>query len=132
MQLEIVTPDRKVVVDETADVVVPAREGEMEVLPGHAPVLALLGTGILSFAHKGKTTRLMVSGGFVDVDGDRVTLMCEAAALADEVSRETESKVLYEAEQKLKALGAVGSEDETFLVHKAEVERSAAKLTLLR
>jgi F0F1-type ATP synthase epsilon subunit len=74
----------------------------------------------------------MVSGGFVEVDRDGVTVMCEAAALADEVSREVENKTLYEAEQKLKALGPVGSEDEKFLVHKAEVERSAAKLTLLR
>lgn len=132
MQLEIVTPDRKVVVEESSDVVVPAREGELEVLPGHAPVLALLGTGILSFVVKGKATRLMVSGGFVEVDGDRVTLMCEAAALEGEVSRESENKALYEAEQKLKALGAVASEDESFLRHKAEVERSAAKLTLVR
>jgi F-type H+-transporting ATPase subunit epsilon len=132
MHLDIVTPDRKVVVGESTDVVVPALEGEMEVLPGHAPVLSLLGTGILSFVHAGKTTRLMVSGGFVEVDGDNVTLMCEAAALASDVVAASENKALYEAEQKLKALGPVSATDEKFLLHKAEVERAAAKLTLVK
>jgi F0F1-type ATP synthase epsilon subunit len=94
--------------------------------------LALLGTGILSFKAHNKEVRLMVSGGFVEVDRDGVTLMCEAAALADEVVKEAENKALYDAEQALKALGAVGSDDASFLVRKAEVERAAAKLTLIR
>ncbi len=132
MQLDIVTPDRKVVVGETSDVIVPAKEGEMEVLPGHAPVLALLGTGVLSFVHQGKTTRLMVSGGFFEVDNDRVTLMCEAAALVEDITRDTESATLKAAEQKLLALGAVASDDDAFLRHQAEVERATAKLTLVR
>ena len=42
MQLEIVTPDRKVIIGETSDVVIPALQGELEALPGHAPYLALL------------------------------------------------------------------------------------------
>jgi F-type H+-transporting ATPase subunit epsilon len=132
MQLEIVTPDRRVVVGETADVVIPGVEGEFEVLPGHAPFLTVLGTGILSFTHKGKETRLMVSGGFVEVDGDVVTLMAESAALAEEVVREEANKALYDAEQKLKQLGAVSTEDEDFQVLRAEVDRAAAKLTLIK
>lgn len=132
MQLEIVTPDRRVVVGETADVVIPGLEGEFEVLPGHAPFLAMLGTGILSFKLRGQDVRLMVSGGFVEVDADVVTLMAESAALAEEVVREDANKALYDAEQKLKQLGAVSTEDESFLQLKAEVDRSAAKLTLLK
>ena len=132
MQLEIVTPDRKVIIGETSDVVIPALQGELEALPGHAPYLALLGTGILSFVHQGKQTRLMVSGGYVEIDRDRVTLMAEQAALADEVTREDANKSLYDAEQKLKQLGPVSLEDESFKELRADVERSAAKLTLLR
>jgi len=132
MQLDIVTPDRKVVVGETSDVVVPGLEGEFEVLPGHAPFLSLLGTGILSFKQGGRDVRLMVSGGYVEVDSDHVIVLCESAALAEEVSREEANKQLYEAEQKLKSLGPVASEDETFQGLRAEVDRAAAKLTLIK
>lgn len=132
MQLEIVTPDRRVVVEQTTDVIIPAKEGELEVLSGHAPVLAVLGTGVLSFVHQGKSTRLMVSGGFFEVDNERVTLMCEAAALQSDVHKDSENNALREAEQKLLALGPVATDDATFLVRKAEVERAAAKLTLVK
>ena len=134
MHLEIVTPDRRVTVGETEDVVVPGVEGEFEVLPGHAAFLSALGTGILSFKAKDAHApmRLMVSGGFVEVDRDRVTIMCESAALSEEVKREDASKALYDAEQKLKHLGAVSVEDEGFQVLRAEVDRAAAKLTLIK
>ena len=132
MQLDIVTPDRRVVVGETTDVIIPGLEGEFEVLPGHAPLLTILGTGILSFKHQGKETRLVVSGGFVEIDGDRIVLMAESASLVAEVVREEANKQLYDAEQKHKTLGAVSVEDENFQVLRAEVDRAAAKLTLIR
>ena len=132
MQLDIVTPDRRVVVGETSDVIIPGIEGEFEVLPGHAALLTVLGTGILSFKQGGKETRLVVSGGFVEIDGDRIVLMAESASLATEVVREDANKQLYDAEQKLKELGAVSVENEDFQVLRAEVDRAAAKLTLIR
>ena len=132
MQLDIVTPDRRVVIGETSDIIIPGAEGEFQVLPGHAPLLTILGTGILSFKQQGKETRLVVSGGFVEVDGDRVVLMAESASLTTEVVREDANKHLHEAEQKLKLLGAVSVEDEGFQTLRAEVDRAAAKLTLIR
>lgn len=132
MQLDIVTPDRRVVVGKADDVVVPAKEGEIDVLPGHAPFLGMLGTGVLRFIAEGKTHRLMVSGGFVEVDGDRVVLMCESASLADEVKLDTEKKSLADLEKQLASLGAAASDDESYLTLKAEVDRSAARLTLIK
>jgi F-type H+-transporting ATPase subunit epsilon len=132
MQLDIVTPDRRVVVGKADDVVVPAKEGEIDVLPSHATFLGMLGTGVLRFIAEGKTHRLMVSGGFVEVDGDRVVLMCESASLADEVKLDTEKKSLADLEKQLASLGAAASDDESYLQLKAEVDRSAARLTLIK
>ena len=132
MQLDIVTPDRRVHLGEASDIIVPGAEGLFEVLPGHSPLLSALGTGILEFVKDHKPVRLMVSGGFVEVDRDRVTLMCESAALAEEVVREDANKALYDAEQKLKQIGAVSTEDEGFQILRAEVDRAAAKLTLIK
>ena len=132
MQLDIVTPDRRVVVGNADDVVIPAKEGEIDVLPGHAPFLGMLGTGVLRFVAEGKTHRLMVSGGFVEVDNNRVVLMCESASLAAEVSVEAEKKSLVDLEKQLTSLGAAASDDDRYLRLKAEVDRSAARLTLIK
>ena len=132
MQLDIVTPDRRVVVGNADDVVIPAKEGEIDVLPGHAPFLGMLGTGVLRFVAEGKTHRLMVSGGFVEVDNNHVVLMCESASLAAEVSVESEKKSLLDLEKQLASLGAAASDDESYLKLKAEVDRSAARLTLIK
>ena len=132
MQLDIVTPDRRVVVGKADDVVIPAKEGEIDVLPGHAPFLGMLGTGVLRFVAEGKTHRLMVSGGFIEVENDRVVLMCESASLAAEVSVESEKKSLQDLEKQLASLGASASDDESYLRLKAEVDRSAARLTLIK
>ncbi len=132
MQLDIVTPDRRVVVGKADDVVIPAREGEIDILPGHAPYLGMLGTGVLRFIAEGKEMRLMVSGGFVEVDNDRIVLMCESAALQGEIVADEERKSLHELEKQLAGLGATADDDESYKALKAEVDRSAAKLTLLK
>lgn len=132
MQLDIVTPDRRVVVAKADDVVIPAKEGEIDILPGHAPYLGILGTGVLRFVAEGKSVELMVSGGFIEVDGDRVVLMCESAALRTEVVKETEMKSLHELERQLAGLGVTAEDDANYIKLKAEVDRSAAKLTLLK
>ncbi len=132
MNLDIVTPDRRVIVGETTDVVIPGVEGEFEVLPDHEAFLSALGTGILSFRRNNELVKLMVSGGFVEVDANNITVMCESASLAGEVVREHANKALYDAEQKLKQLGAVSTEDETFQLLRAEVDRAAAELTLIK
>lgn len=132
MQLDIVTPDRKVIVSQADDVVIPAKAGEMDVLPGHAPFLGQLGTGVLRFVAGGKTHRLMVSGGFVEVGEDRVVLMCESAALKDDVEADREKKTLADLEGQLAKLGATSHDDENYIRLRAEVDRSAARLTLLK
>ena len=132
MQLDIVTPDRRVVIGDTTDVIIPAIEGELEVLPGHAPFISVLGTGVLTFTQGGKPVRLMVSGGFVEVADDRVTLMADKAALTEEVEHELERKQLTSAEEQLQKLGAVATHDETYLRLQAEVDRAVAKISLIR
>lgn len=141
MILDIVTPNRRLhslandevrLPSETSRVILPGVEGEFEVLPGHAPFLTMLGTGLLTFEHKGKDVQLMVSGGFCDVDRERVTVMCESAALAEEVELADAQKSLDEAERKLFEIGAVSTEAEDFQKIRTEAERAAAKLRLLR
>jgi len=73
----------------------------------------------------------MVSGGFAEVDRERVTIMAQAASLAEEVGADEQTS-LAEIEKKLLALGAASSDDEEFSKLKAEAERSTAKIQLLK
>ena len=97
-----------------------------------SPILAANAEFASRFVVEGKTHRLMVSGGFVEVDNDHVILMCENAALADEVSVEAEKKSLQGFEKQLASLGAAATDDASYLTLKAEVDRSTARLTLIK
>src|SRR4051812_5193115 len=88
IKLEIVTPEKKVF-DETVDSVnVPTATGEVGILPNHAPLISSLKSGILSFSGKGASERMVVSGGFVEVSANKVSVLTDIAEKADEIDVE--------------------------------------------
>jgi F-type H+-transporting ATPase subunit epsilon len=81
----VVTPERAIL-DEAAEfVVVPAHDGEIGILPGHARLLAKLGVGVLRVTSGGNTREMFVEGGFVQVADDRVTVLTDFATAVDTV-----------------------------------------------
>ena len=77
MHVTVVSPEQAVF-DGTADAVVaPAYDGQVGILPRHAPFLTLLGTGALNVRQGGTTTRFQVSGGFLQVVGDAVRIVAD-------------------------------------------------------
>lgn len=141
MLLDIVTPERRMrsvantdvrLPTESDDVILPGISGEFEVLPGHAPYITELGTGILSFQANGKQVRLVVSGGYAEVDRERVTVLCDEAALAEEVEASVEERNLADLERRLHELTGVDTSDPAFVQLKVEAERAAAKLRLVK
>ena len=89
LQVRLVTPER-MLVDTTADAVeLPARNGYLEVLYGHAPLLAELGAGDVTLhgAGDGAGDRYNVAWGFVEVLPNRVTILAESARKPEEIDR---------------------------------------------
>ena len=85
LELEIVTP-RGIVLDTDVDeVVAPSVNGEFGVLPGHLPLLAALGTGLVHYTKSGKTTDVAVGRGFVEVLKDRALVLTDRYATKDDV-----------------------------------------------
>jgi F-type H+-transporting ATPase subunit epsilon len=82
---ELVSPERMLFSGSVDSVVVPASEGEMTVLAGHAPTMSTLKPGVVTVAEgKGVTKRLFVRGGFVDINDAGLTILAEhAVALED-------------------------------------------------
>lgn len=77
MHVTVVSPERAVF-DGVADAVVaPAYDGQVGVLPHHAPFLTLLGTGVLQVRQGGASSRFQVSGGFLQVVGDAVRIVAD-------------------------------------------------------
>src|SRR5256714_14281331 len=85
LQLEVVTPERRVLSESVNAVTVPGRGGEMGILPGPAPMISELQTGVLSYNEDGTTFQLHVSGGFVEVNDDRVAVLAEIAEKPEEI-----------------------------------------------
>ncbi|MAF26590.1 MAG: ATP synthase F1 subunit epsilon [Gemmatimonadota bacterium] len=85
LRCSIVTPERAFF-DEVVDgVVVPAHDGEVGILPGHASFLARIGIGELRVARGSEVSRWFVEGGFVEVRQNRVTVLTDSASEVDAV-----------------------------------------------
>jgi F-type H+-transporting ATPase subunit epsilon len=97
--LEIVSPDKLLLSRPVEMVVLPAAEGEMGVLPGHAPMIVLLRGGTISLYENGSVTdRLYVAGGFAEVTTERCTVLATEVLPVGEVSRAVGERRLADAE----------------------------------
>jgi len=82
LELEVATPERLVVRERVADVQLPGQDGYLGILPGHAPLLGLLGTGVLSYPVNGNRRYLAIQGGFREVQQDHVRVLANVAERA--------------------------------------------------
>lgn len=78
-QLEVTTPERLFVDEQVSEAELPAKEGYMGILPGHAPLVSILGTGILTYKSSGGAKKLKIDGGFVEVFEDHVSVLADHA-----------------------------------------------------
>ena len=103
LQLEIVTPERLAYSDTVDSVQLPGSEGELGILPHHAPLLATLGAGELRIRKGGSEETFAVFGGFVQVRPDRVIVMAETADMASEIDLERAREARRDAERALES-----------------------------
>src|SRR5512147_1152885 len=101
--LEIVTPERLVLSEVADEVILPGSEGYLGVLPGHAPLLTALGSGEITYRTGEVTRHLAVSGGFVEVLRDRVSILAENCERPDEIDANRAAEDKKKAERDLAA-----------------------------
>src|SRR5262245_41115189 len=100
--LSIVTPEKVAWEGEVDSLVVPAYEGQLGILPGHAPLLAQLSPGALQIRSGEELRLLAVSGGFVEVFGGRASVFAETAELAEEIDAERARQAAEKAHEALR------------------------------
>jgi F-type H+-transporting ATPase subunit epsilon len=124
LELEIATPERLLVHEKVDDVQIPAKNGFIGVLPGHAPLLSELATGFLHYAAGGRRWYLAVHGGFVEIHQDHVRVLADAAEKAEEIDVARARTDLEKAQQQL-VNASLGVDPAVAL---AAVERAQARL----
>ena len=103
IQLEIVTPERRVVQDTVAEVQIPGKKGYLGLLPGHAPLITELSVGEISYRVNGFTHNLAVAWGFAEVLPTKVTILAETAERAEEIDVERARRAKEAAEKMLQS-----------------------------
>jgi F-type H+-transporting ATPase subunit epsilon len=102
LTLEIVTPEARVYSDTIDTVVIPTVEGEVGILPGHIPLLTQVAYGELRVTKGNVTQWLAVSGGFAEVEGDRVSVLAEHAITEEKIDENAVEAAMQRAEQELR------------------------------
>jgi F-type H+-transporting ATPase subunit epsilon len=106
LKIEIATPDRLVLAADVDEVVLPSVCGSMGVLPGHAPLLAALDVGEISYRVADRRKYVAVSGGFAEVLRDGVQILAETAEPAEEIDVERARRAKDRAEERLRTAGS--------------------------
>ncbi len=127
IQLEVVTPERRLLAEPVDMVTVPGLGGELGILPGHTPLISELQTGVLSYIQDGKTFQLHVSGGFVEVRDDHVSVLAEVAERPEEIDA---ARARLSRERLEKELNGWNGTEEDFELAKARLDRSMVRLQL--
>jgi len=112
LHLEVVTPEHKVYEDDVDMVIAPGSEGYLGILPHHAPLLTALGEGEFRVKKGGVEEVLAVFGGFMDVRGDHVVVLTEAAEPVEEIDAERARAARERAQETLTQAATLSAADE--------------------
>jgi len=123
--LSIVTPEKLLVSEEVDQVNVPGSEGDLGILYDHAPILTNLRSGQLSYEKEGETIALVVSGGYLEVTDNRVTILAETGEFLHEIDHERAERAQAQAEE---LLGKTDLSEEEFIEAQKKLFRAIARL----
>ena len=129
--LNLVTPQKKLVTDlEIDEVIVPGFRGQLDILPGHAPLMTTLLTGILKYRTKGSSSfeTVVVSWGYAEVNPEGVIVLAEVAESLEEIDRVRAEAALKKATSKL--LDPLLEADQVEMMRR-KVERNQTRLAAL-
>lgn len=127
LNLEIVTPEKKVLTETVDAVTVPTASGEVGILTNHAPLISSLKPGILSYTKAGATEKMVIAGGFIEVSADNVSILADVAEKADEINIESAKA---ERDAAAKELDEWKGSEAEFETGKERLEKAQARLQL--
>jgi len=128
LNLEIVTPEKKVLSETVDSVTIPTASGEVGILTNHVPLISSLKAGVLAYTKAGATERMVVAGGFVEVSQNNVSILADTAETAGEIDVETARAERDSLEKELSAWKGSLEESES---ERERLEKAQAQLALV-
>ena len=129
MMLEIITAERQVYSDEVDMVIAPGIDGQLGILPRHAPLMTILKSGELTVRKEGEEDLYVaVSGGFMEVSGNRVSILADACERSDEIDEERAQRAVQRAQERL----ANRDSDMDLEKGMASLQRAQTRVNLVR
>jgi F-type H+-transporting ATPase subunit epsilon len=125
IELQVVTPERHVLSENVQALEMPGKDGYLGILPGHAPLITLLGVGTLTYHQGGQTGYLSVINGFAEVLPDRVIVLAEISERAEEIDVARSRAALQTAQAEAAKPGMPEAESREA---EAKIERANARL----
>ncbi len=125
LNIDLVTPERRVVAVQADEVIVPGARGLFGVRPGHTPFLSLMEPGVLTLREGATTQQFFIAGGFVEVSNDRILVLADQAEPVTAIDVEASKNRLLAAQEHLRTLSA---EDARFNIETATVRRETARM----
>jgi F-type H+-transporting ATPase subunit epsilon len=127
LHLQIVTPDRLLVREDCDQVQIPGKNGELGILPGHAPLITELQIGEISYRAGATTQYLAVAWGFAEVLSDKVTILADSAERAEDIDVKRAQDAKARAEEALRQAAADLDYDATlYALRRADVRLAVA------
>lgn len=127
--LQITTPERTLFKGAVTQVSLPTAMGEITVLPHHIPLVSILAAGELRYVADGKENRMVVSGGFLEVKGNALTVLADTAEREEDIDEQRAEEARQRAQQLLKEKRI---DAEEFAALAAKMEKELARLRVVR
>ena len=128
LKLDIVTAERIVYSDEVDAIMAPGAEGQLGILPHHAPLMTILQSGELVVRRGGEEDVMAISGGFLEVRPDRVIVLADSAEGAEEIDTERAEAAKKRAEERLAERGRIEIDEARV---QASLRRAVARLSVV-
>ena len=128
IHLEIATAERTVMSDDVDQINAPGAAGRMGVLPRHEPLMTMLVPGELTIVKNGETTPFAISGGFMEVLPDRVTILADTAERGDEIDEARADAARRRAEDLLRERRS----EQDLIIAEAQLRRAMVRLRVAR
>ena len=122
MRLEIITAEQQAYADDVEALVAPGIDGELGILPHHAPLITALQPGEIMIRKDGQESYMVVSGGFLEVMANQVTILSDAAEHSEEIDEARAQEAMQQAQERLaSSTGDLDLEQATTSLRRAKV-----------
>ena len=129
LELEVVTPEKLVLRESVDEVIVPGLGGELGILPDHTPLISQIQSGVLTYRKGTEKKSLHVSGGFVEILPERVSVLAEVAEIPEEIDYKRAQEAKVRAEKQLASSGQANVSGQDAQVDLEQVKEKLQKET---